>query len=97
MRQLWWWFKCEKLGVHRLYETVGNFATGMPTTGYACYECGRRWNWKDEQLPTTQSQSTELGESFAFLSQDDRGRNVVVQMNGYAPKRISTFGDDGKR
>ncbi len=33
-----------------------------------------------------------LGESFAFLSQDDRGRNVVVQMNGYAPKRISTFG-----
>lgn len=32
-----------------------------------------------------------LGEAFAFLSQDDRGRNVVVHMNGYQPKRISTF------
>lgn len=32
-----------------------------------------------------------LGEAFAFLSKDDRGQNVVVQMVGYQPKRISTF------
>lgn len=32
-----------------------------------------------------------LGESFAFLSRDDRGQCVVVQMIGYQPKRISTF------
>lgn len=32
-----------------------------------------------------------LGESFAFLSKDDRGQNVVVHMVGYQPKRISTF------
>lgn len=31
-----------------------------------------------------------LGESFAFLSADDRGRGVVIQMVGYSPKRIST-------
>lgn len=31
-----------------------------------------------------------LGESFAFLAQDTRGQAVVVQMNGYTPKRIST-------
>lgn len=31
-----------------------------------------------------------LGESIAFLSQDDRGQAVVVQMQGYQPKRIST-------
>jgi hypothetical protein len=31
-----------------------------------------------------------LGESFAFLAQDTRGQAVVVQMNGYAPVRIST-------
>lgn len=31
-----------------------------------------------------------LGESFAFLAQDDRGQAIVVQMNGYAPGRIST-------
>lgn len=31
-----------------------------------------------------------LGESFAFLAQDDRGQAVVVQMNGYSPIRIST-------
>ena len=31
-----------------------------------------------------------LGESFAFLSRDDRGQNVVVMMNGYIPGRIST-------
>ncbi len=31
-----------------------------------------------------------LGESFAFLSQDERGKCVVVQMNGYSPNRIST-------
>ena len=31
-----------------------------------------------------------LGESFAFLSVDERGKCVVVQMNGYAPTRIST-------
>lgn len=33
---------------------------------------------------------SRLGESFAFLSADDRGRNVIVQMMGYAPVRIST-------
>ncbi len=32
-----------------------------------------------------------LGESFAFLAQDTRGQAIVVQMNGYAPVRISTF------
>lgn len=32
-----------------------------------------------------------LGESFAFLAQDTRGHGVVVHMNGYQPKRISTF------
>lgn len=31
-----------------------------------------------------------LGETFAFLSKDDRGQSVVVQMNGYLPVRIST-------
>lgn len=30
-----------------------------------------------------------LGEDFAFLSQDDRGNNVVVMMRGYSPVRIS--------
>lgn len=33
-----------------------------------------------------------LGEAFAFLAKDDRGQNIVVQMVGYQPKRISTFG-----
>lgn len=32
-----------------------------------------------------------LGESFAFLSQDTRGKGIVVQMIGYQPKRISSF------
>lgn len=32
-----------------------------------------------------------LGESFAWLSKDDRGQNVVVHMVGFAPQRISTF------
>jgi len=32
-----------------------------------------------------------LGESFAWISKDDRGQSVVVQMNGYRPDRISTF------
>lgn len=31
-----------------------------------------------------------LGESFAFLAADKRGQGVVIQMNGYTPKRIST-------
>lgn len=31
-----------------------------------------------------------LGESFAMLAQDTRGQAVVVQMEGYTPKRIST-------
>jgi hypothetical protein len=31
-----------------------------------------------------------LGESFAFISQDTRGQGIVVQMNGYSAKRIST-------
>jgi hypothetical protein len=33
---------------------------------------------------------SRLGESFAFLSRDDRGQNVIVQIVGYLPKRIST-------
>jgi hypothetical protein len=32
-----------------------------------------------------------LGETFAFLAQDDRGISTVVQMNGYTPERISTY------
>ena len=31
-----------------------------------------------------------LGNSFAFVSQDTRGQNVAVQMNGYQMERIST-------
>lgn len=31
-----------------------------------------------------------LGESFAFLAQDDRGQAVVIHMQGYSPTRIST-------
>lgn len=31
-----------------------------------------------------------LGESFAFLAQDDRGQAVVIHMAGYSPSRIST-------
>ena len=31
-----------------------------------------------------------LGESVAWLSRDQRGQVVVIQMNGYQPKRIST-------
>jgi hypothetical protein len=31
-----------------------------------------------------------LGESFAFLSSDKRGMGIVIQMQGYTPKRIST-------
>lgn len=34
---------------------------------------------------------SRLGEAFAFLSRDDRGQSVVVQMVGYQSKRISTF------
>ncbi len=37
-----------------------------------------------------QDSLSRLGESFAFLSRDDRGNNVVVQMVGFQPKRIST-------
>lgn len=32
-----------------------------------------------------------LGEAFAFLARDDRGQCIVIQMNGYAPERISNF------
>lgn len=32
-----------------------------------------------------------LGDSFAWLSRDDRGAGVVVRMNGYTPERVSTF------
>lgn len=32
---------------------------------------------------------SRLGESIAFLSKDDRGQGIVVQMVGYQPKRIS--------
>lgn len=31
-----------------------------------------------------------LGESIAFIAQDNRGQAVIVQMNGYNPQRIST-------
>ena len=33
---------------------------------------------------------SRLGESFAFLAQDRRGKALVMQMNGYSPVRIST-------
>lgn len=33
---------------------------------------------------------TRLGNSFAFVSQDTRGQNIAVQMNGYQMERIST-------
>lgn len=33
---------------------------------------------------------SRLGDSFAFLAIDDRGKAVAVQMNGYSPVRIST-------
>ena len=39
------------LGFHRLYETVGNFATGWPITGYACYRCRRKWDNDDQPRP----------------------------------------------
>jgi hypothetical protein len=32
----------------------------------------------------------ELGNSFAYLSKNDRGTAQIVQMNGYVPQRIST-------
>ena len=31
-----------------------------------------------------------LGNSFAYLSRNDRGQGMIVQMNGYTPQRIST-------
>jgi hypothetical protein len=31
-----------------------------------------------------------LGNSFAYISRNDRGQAVIVQMNGYFPQRIST-------
>ena len=31
-----------------------------------------------------------FGNSFAYVSRNDRGQAVVVQMNGYFPQRIST-------
>lgn len=31
-----------------------------------------------------------LGNSFAYLSRNDRGQGMIVQMNGYVPQRIST-------
>jgi hypothetical protein len=33
---------------------------------------------------------SRLGNSFAWLSKDDRGQGVVMQMNGYSPQRISS-------
>jgi len=44
LRDAWWRWKCSR-GKHRLHETVGNFATGMPSTGYMCYECSKKWDW----------------------------------------------------
>jgi hypothetical protein len=34
---------------------------------------------------------SRLGESVAFLAQDSRGKATVIMMQGYQPKRISTF------
>ena len=45
MRTLYWKIKCW-FGYHRLYETVGNFGTGLPSTGYKCYECKKKWDWE---------------------------------------------------
>lgn len=44
IRKLYWKIKCS-LNKHRLYETVANLGTGWPSTGYACYECHRKWDW----------------------------------------------------
>jgi len=33
---------------------------------------------------------SRFGNSFAYLSRNDRGQSVIVQMNGYRPQRIST-------
>ena len=48
IREAWWHYKCSK-GHHRLHETVGNRATGMPSTGYMCYECGKKWDWEGNE------------------------------------------------
>lgn len=50
-----------------------------------------------QRIPGTSSQHgcaaklslARLGNSFAWLSKDDRGQSVIVQMNGYIPVRIS--------
>lgn len=39
------------LGFHRLYETVANFGTGMPSTGTACYRCRRKWDHEGNLRP----------------------------------------------
>lgn len=52
-----------------------------------------------QRIPGTSSQHgcaarfsvSRLGNSFAWLSRDDRGQSVILQMNGYQPVRISTF------
>ena len=33
---------------------------------------------------------SRLGNSFAYLSRNERGQGMIVQMNGYTPERIST-------
>ena len=50
IRAAWWRWKCSR-GKHRLYETVANYATGWPSTGYACYECNRKWDWDGNEKP----------------------------------------------
>ena len=50
MRTLWWKLKCF-FGLHRFYETVGHFGTGIPSTGYTCYECRRKWDWDGNERP----------------------------------------------
>lgn len=41
-------WRCSR-GKHRLFETVGNPATGMPSTGYVCIRCGKAWDWEGNE------------------------------------------------
>lgn len=50
VRKLFWKIMCF-LGQHRCYETVADYGTGMPSTGYACFECGRKWDWDGNPRP----------------------------------------------
>ena len=46
--KIYYKIKCY-LGFHKLYETVANFATGWPSTGYACYFCHKKWTWEGKK------------------------------------------------